>query len=117
MSNEPKIAWSRLEDVERIELKPGIEYSHRLITQAAQGASFSFHITSIAAGFEHVARGDGVHESVLYCLHGGSTQTLPDGTVHEFRPGDAVYLPREHEYHHVVGPAGLVMAVSCTPSR
>ncbi|WP_334152159.1 ectoine synthase [Microbacterium sp.] len=111
------IAWRRVEDVERIALKSGIEYTHRLITEAAQGSSFSFHITTFIADFEHVANGDGEHESVLYCLHGGSTQTLPDGTVHEFRPGDAVYLPKEHEYHHVVGPAGLVMAVACTPSR
>lgn len=111
------IAWSRIEDVATIELKPNIEYSHRLVTNGEHGSSFSFHVTSIAAGFEHAARGDGEHESVLYCLHGGSTQTLPDGTVHEFRPGDAMYLPKQHEYHHLVGPAGLVMAVSCTPSR
>lgn len=111
------IAWSRVEDVERIVLKADVEHSHRLITKEAHGSSFSFHITTFVAGFEHTARGDGEHESVLYCLHGGSTQTLPDGTTHEFRPGDAVYLPKEHEYHHVVGPAGLVMAVSCTPSR
>ncbi|MDR2321811.1 MAG: ectoine synthase [Microbacterium sp.] len=111
------IAWSRIEDVERIALKPGVEYTHRLITEAIHGSSFSFHITRFDADYEHVARGDGEHESVLFCLHGGSTQTLPDGTVHHFRPGDAMYLPKEHEYHHVIGPSGLVMAVSCTPSR
>ncbi|MFC6354591.1 hypothetical protein [Luethyella okanaganae] len=59
---------------------------------------------------------DGEHESVLYCLEGGSRQTLPDGTVHEFRPGDAMHLPREHEYH-LVGPEGVVFAVACNPSR
>jgi glyoxylate utilization-related uncharacterized protein len=111
------ISWSRPEDVERIELKEGTEFSHRLITKAGQGSSFSFHITQIAPHFEHVAKGDDEHESVLYCLHGGSTQTLPDGTVHEFRPGDAMYLPAAHEYKHKVGSSGLVFAVACTPSR
>ena len=94
-----KISWSRPEDVERLELKAdGVEFSHRLITKDLHGSSFSFHITHIAPYFEHVAKGDGEHESVLYCLHGGSTQTLDDGTVHEFRPGDAMYLPAKHEY-------------------
>lgn len=112
------ISWSRPEDVQRIDLKEGgVEFSHRLITKDLQGSSFSFHITHIAPYFEHVAKGDGEHESVLYCLHGGSTQTLADGTVHEFRPGDAMYLPPDHTYEHKVGSSGLVFAVACTPSR
>jgi glyoxylate utilization-related uncharacterized protein len=111
------IAWSRQEDVERIWLKEGIEFTHRLITKDTQGASFSFHITTFKPDFEHTAIGDGVHESVLFCLQGGSTQTLPDGHVHEFRPGDAMYLPKEFTYEHKVGSGGLVMAVACNPSR
>lgn len=113
-----KISWSRPEDVERLDLKAdGVEFSHRLITKDVHGSSFSFHITHIEPYFEHVAKGDGEHESVLYCLHGGSTQTLEDGTVHEFRPGDAMYLPAAHEYKHKIGSSGLVFAVVCTPSR
>jgi hypothetical protein len=28
-----------------------------------------------------------------------------------------MYLPLNYEYRHVIGDAGLVVAVSCTPSR
>ena len=112
-----RIEWSRQEDVDRIWLKEGIEFTHRLITEANQGSSFSFHITTFTPDFEHTAVGDGEHESVLFCLQGGSEQTLPDGRSHSFRPGDAMYLPKDFTYEHKVGSGGLVMAVACTPSR
>ena len=55
---------------------------------------------------------------VLYCLHGGSEQEdLSDGRTHSFRPGDAIYLPLNYRYRHIIGDGGLVVAVSCTPSR
>ena len=112
-----RIDWSRQEDVEPIWLHENIEYTHRLITEARQGSSFSFHITTFKAGHEHTARGDGIHESVLFCLHGGSEQTTADGRTHSFRPGDAMYLPKDFLYEHKIGTGGLVMAVTCTPSR
>lgn len=112
-----RIEWSRQEEVDRIWLKEGIEYTHRIITEANQGSSFSFHITTFKADFEHTAVGDGVHESILFCLQGGSEQILPDGRKHSFRPGDAMYLPKDFTYEHKIGTGGLVMAVACTPSR
>ncbi len=113
-----KIMWSRQEDVERVWVHEGHEFSHRLITQRHQGASFSFHITTYMPFFDTIVEGDGLHEVVLYCLHGWSNQTdLSDGRERIFKPGDAIYLPVSYRYHHVIGDAGLVVAVSCTPSR
>ncbi len=113
-----RIMWSRQEDVERVWVHEDREFSHRLITRQHQGSSFSFHITTYMPFFETIVEGDGVHEVVLYCLHGWSSQTdLADGREHAFKPGDAVYLPVHYRYRHVVGDAGLVVAVSCTPSR
>ncbi len=113
-----KIMWSRQEDVERIWIHEGREFSHRLVTKDLQGSSFSFHITTYLPFFDTIVEGDGVHEVVLYCLHGWSKQKdLADGREHTFKQGDAIYLPVNYRYHHVVGEAGLVVAVSCTPSR
>ncbi len=113
-----KIMWSRQEDVERVWVHEGKEFSHRLITRQNQGSSFSFHITTYMPYFETIVKGDGVHEVVLFCMHGWSRQIdLSDNRERIFRPGDAMYLPVHYEYRHIVGDAGLVIAVSCTPSR
>lgn len=113
-----KVMWSRQEDVERVWIHENNEFSHRLITRALQGSSFSFHITTYMPFFDTIVEGDGVHEVVLYCLQGWSRQrVLPDGEERIFRQGDAIYLPVNYRYHHVIGDAGLVVAVSCTPSR
>ncbi len=113
-----KIMWSRQEDVERVWIHEQQEFSHRLITSKVQGSSFSFHITTYLPYFDTIVEGDGIREVVLYCLHGGSRQIdLADDRVHEFRPGDAMYLPARYRYRHIVGSGGLVVAVSCTPPR
>jgi L-ectoine synthase len=113
-----KIQWSRQEDVERVWIHEGKEFSHRLIAGYLQGSSFSFHITTYMPHFDTIVEGDGVHEVVLFCMHGWSTQTdLSDGRTRVFKPGDAMYLPVNYRYRHVIGDAGLVVAVSCTPSR
>ena len=113
-----RIMWSRQEDVERTWVHTDREFSHRLITKDIHGSSFSFHITTYVPFFETIVKGDGVHEVVLFCMHGWSKQVdSADGREHIFRPGDAMYLPIKYEYHHTVGDAGLVIAVSCTPSR
>ena len=112
-----KIMWSRQEEVELAWVHQGKEFSHRLITQRHQGCSFSFHITTYMPHFETVVKGDGVHEVVLYCLHGWSKQIdLSDGRERIFKQGDAMYLPVTYEYRHIIGDAGLVVAVCCTPS-
>lgn len=113
-----KIVATRVEDVEKIWIHEGNEYSHRLVTNKRQGCeSFSFHITTYMPGFETTVRGDGVHEVVLYCLEGESRQILADGSEIHFTPGTATYLPRDYEYYHIVGPEGLKVAVACTPPR
>ena len=113
-----RIMWARQEDVERVWVHEGFEYSHRLITQKRQGSSFSFHITTYEPFFETIVVGDGVHEVVLYCMHGGSRQIdLSNNEEHQFRPGDAMYLPVTYRYRHIIGAGGLVVAVSCTPPR
>jgi hypothetical protein len=113
-----KIMWSRQETTDRIWIHENQEFSHRLVTREREGSSFSFHITTYMPFFDTIVEGDGIHEVVLYCLQGWSKQrVLPDGEERIFRPGDAMYLPVNYRYHHVIGDAGLVVAVSCTPSR
>ena len=110
--------WSRQEDVERVWVHEGQEFSHRLITKQHQGASFSIHITTYMPFFETIVRGNGVHEVVLFCMHGWSRQVdLSDGRERTFKPGDAMYLPVTYRYRHIIGPNGLVGAVACTPPR
>ena len=113
-----KIRATRVEDVEKVWIHEGEEYSHRLTTKKREGCeSFSFHITTYLPNFERIVRGDGVREVVLYCLEGESRQILEDGTEIHFTPGTATYLPREYEYRHIVGPKGLKIAVACSPPR
>jgi L-ectoine synthase len=112
-----RIEWSRQEEVERLWIHENQEFSHRLITKAQHGCSFSFHITTYMPFFDTVVRGNGIHEVVLYCLQGWSRQILPDGRERIFRPGDAMYLPAVYEYRHIIGDAGLTVAVCANPSR
>lgn len=113
-----RIMWSRQEDVDLVWIHKNKEFSHRLITRAEQGSSFSFHITTYFPHFDTIVEGDGVHEVVLYCLNGWSKQIdLADNREHIFKQGDAIYLPVKYRYRHIVGEAGLVVAVCCTPSR
>ena len=112
-----KIMASRQEDVEKIWIHEGWEYSHRLVTDRVQGCeSFSFHITTYEPNFDTIVESDG-HEVVLYCLEGESRQILNDGTEIHFTPGTATYLPRVYTYRHIVGPQGLKVVVACSPPR
>jgi hypothetical protein len=111
------VAWSSQKEATKVWVHDGGEYSHRLITKERHGSSFSFHITTFLPNFETEVEGDGVHEVVLFCLHGWSTQTiLPSGETHLFTPGEIMYLPVNYRYRHVIGDAGLVVAVACNPS-
>ena len=113
-----KIMWARHEDTERIWLYENAEYSYRLITEAKQGSSFSFHLTTYLPYLDSIVEGDGIHETVLFCLHGFARHVdLTDGREWEFRPGHAMYLPTRYRYQRIVGSAGVTVAVSCTPSR
>jgi hypothetical protein len=112
-----KIRATRVEDVEKVWIHEGKEYSHRLVTRGREGCdSFSFHITTYEPNVDLQVVGDG-HEVVLYCLEGDSRQILEDGTEIEFKPGTATYLPRQYTYRHVIGPNGLKVAVACQPPR
>ena len=113
-----KICWVRQEDVQKVWIHKNLEYSHRLITKKDQNCSFSFHITTYEPNFDTIVEGDGIHEVVLYCLHGSSKQIdLSDNRVHNFKIGDAIYLPLNFRYRHIIGDGGLVVAVCCNPSR
>jgi len=112
------IVWARQETTTKTWIHPGQEFTHRLITQKKQGSSISFHITTYMPGFDIMVEGDGVHEVILYCLHGWSRQIVEaTGEDHIFRPGDAMYLPVNYRYRHIVGDAGLVIAVCANPSK
>ena len=113
-----KICWVRQEDVPKVWVHKGKEYSHRLINKKDQNCGFSFHITTYEPHFDTIVEGDGIHEVVLYCLHGSSKQIdLSDNREHNFSIGDAIYLPLHYRYRHIVGDCGLVVAVCCNPSR
>lgn len=114
-----KIQWTRKEDIPLVWIHEGLEHSHRLVTKKRQGCeAFSFHITIYKPHFDTIVEGDGIHEVVLYCLEGGSKQiVLADGRERDFKPGDAMYLPVDYRYRHIVGPQGLVVAVACNPPR
>jgi L-ectoine synthase len=115
---EQKIQWIRQEDVERVWIYEGLEYSHRLVTNKRQGASLSFHITTYEPNFDTIVEGRGHDEVVLYCLEGDSRQIIEEtGVETHFTPGMAVYLPKVYRYRHIVGPKGLVVAVACAPPR
>ena len=113
-----KIVWARQETTTRTWVHPGQEFSHRLITNKKQGSSISFHITTYMPHFDVMVEGDGKHEVILYCLHGHSRQIIEaTGEEHDFRPGDAMYLPVRYRYRHIIGDAGLVIAVCANPSK
>ena len=113
-----KIIWARQETTTKTWIHTGQEFTHRLITNKKQGCSFSFHITTYMPNFDVMVEGDGVHEVVLFCLHGHSRQIIEEtGQEHHFKPGDAMYLPVHYRYPHIIGDAGLVVAVCANPSK
>ncbi|SEQ21222.1 L-ectoine synthase [Faunimonas pinastri] len=113
-----KIVWARQETTTKTWVHPDQEFTHRLITNKKQGSSMSFHITTYMPNFDVMVEGDGKHEVILYCLHGHSRQIVEaTGEEHDFRPGDAMYLPTRYRYRHIVGDAGLVIAVCANPSK
>ncbi|WP_172327673.1 hypothetical protein [Mangrovicoccus sp. HB161399] len=116
--SDDQIRWSRQEDVELTWVHKDKEFSHRLITNKLHGSPMSFHITTYMPHFDVMVEGDGKHEVILYCLHGWSTQIVEStGITHHFKQGDAVFLPKDYRYRHVIGEAGLVIAVCATPSK
>ncbi|WP_180902707.1 hypothetical protein [Martelella soudanensis] len=116
--NANKIQWSRQEDVALTWVHQDKEFSHRLITNKLHGSPMSFHITTYMPHFDVMVEGDGLHEVILYCLHGWSKQIVEaTGETRDFKPGDAMYLPKNYRYRHIIGEAGLVVAVCATPSK
>lgn len=115
---EEKIQWARQEDVPLTWVHKGNEFSHRLITKKQNGCSFSFHITTYMPNFDVMVEGNGVNEVVLYCLQGWSRQIVEaTDEEHIFKQGDAMYLPKNYRYRHIIGEAGLVVAVCSNPSK
>lgn len=113
-----KIMWARQETTKRVWIHEGQEFSHRIINPVDHGASFSFHITTYMPFFDVMVEGDGRHEVVLYCLNGWSRQIVEaTGEERTFRPGDAMYLPVRYRYQHIIGDAGLVIAVCSYPGK
>lgn len=67
---------------------------------AGDNMGFSFHITTIEAGSEHVFEYKHHFESV-YCIRGkGTIEDLATGEVHEIRPGIMYALDR-HDRHRL----------------
>jgi L-ectoine synthase len=113
-----QISWSRQEEVELTWVHQDKEFSHRLITKKLNNSPMSFHITTYMPNFDTMVEGDGKTEVILYCLHGWSEQIVKEtGVTRKFEQGDAMYLPKNYTYRHIIGEAGLVVAVCATPSK
>jgi uncharacterized RmlC-like cupin family protein len=112
------IAYSTAEDVERIWINPGQEYSHRVVTTRRQGAQrLSVHVTTYAPGFEAHVEGDGHYEVVMFCISGGASVTPAGAATLQMAPGGALYLPLEFSYDLVIGADGMTVVVACTPPK
>ncbi|MEY8838408.1 ectoine synthase [Cribrihabitans sp. XS_ASV171] len=81
---------------------------------AGDGMGFSFHITFLDAGSEHVFEYKNHFESV-YCMQGkGSITDLATGETHEIKPG-VMYALNNHDRHRLKADEELVMACCFNP--
>ncbi|WP_135501981.1 ectoine synthase [Roseovarius aestuariivivens] len=81
---------------------------------ADDGMGFSFHITTIKAGSEHVFHYKHHFESV-YCISGKGTITdLATNETHEIKPG-VMYGLDKHDKHRLVCEEELVLACCFNP--
>jgi L-ectoine synthase len=80
----------------------------------SDGMGFSFHITTLAAGSEHVFEYKHHFESV-YCMRGtGSITDLSSGETHTIRPG-VMYALNAHDRHILRAVDELEMACVFNP--
>ncbi len=81
---------------------------------AEDGMNFSFHITFLEAGSEHVFEYKNHFESV-YCMQGkGEIEDLKTGKVYPIKPG-TMYALNEHDRHRLKADEELVMACCFNP--
>ncbi len=81
---------------------------------AGDGMGFSFHITFLDAGSEHVFEYKNHFESV-YCMQGkGSITDLATGETYEIKPG-VMYALNNHDRHRLKADEELVMACCFNP--
>lgn len=81
---------------------------------ASDGMGFSFHITFLEPGSEHIFEYKNHFESV-YCMSGtGSITDHATGETHEIRPGIMYALDR-HDRHTLRAVEELVMACVFNP--
>lgn len=81
---------------------------------ADDGMGFSFHITFLEAGSEHVFEYRNHFESV-YCMQGsGSITDVASGETHRIKPG-VMYALNAHDRHILRAEEELVMACVFNP--
>ncbi|HKK35623.1 MAG TPA: ectoine synthase [Paracoccaceae bacterium] len=81
---------------------------------ADDGMGFSFHITEIEGGAEHVFHYKHHFESV-YCISGeGEIEALDTGEVWQIRPG-VMYALNLHDRHRLLARETLVLACCFNP--
>ncbi|MFO7856450.1 MAG: ectoine synthase [Paracoccaceae bacterium] len=81
---------------------------------ADDGMGFSFHITEIEAGAEHVFHYKHHFESV-YCISGeGEIEALDTGEIWQIRPG-VMYALNLHDRHRLLARETLVLACCFNP--
>lgn len=78
------------------------------------GVGFSFHITTIHAGTEHLFHYKN-HFECVYCISGnGSIENSATGELHPIHPG-VMYVLNEHDRHRLKGDTEMVMACVFNP--
>ncbi len=88
-------------------------HSTRLLL-ASDGMGFSFHITVLEAGSEHVFEYKHHFESV-YCIRGeGTIEDLKTNKVYPIRPG-VMYALDQHDRHRLSAHSELEMACCFNP--
>ena len=81
---------------------------------ADDGMGFSFHITEIEAGAEHVFHYKH-HFEAVWCAEGtGEIEDLATGEVHAIRPG-VMYALDKHDRHRLKAHDRLVLACCFNP--
>lgn len=81
---------------------------------AGDGMGFSFHITTLEAGSEHIFEYKNHFESV-YCISGsGYITDLTDDKTYEISQG-VMYALDKHDRHKLVADEELVMACCFNP--
>jgi L-ectoine synthase len=106
--------FNKIVETEKDRVVSDAQWTSVRMLLANDGMGFSFHITFLEAGSEHVFEYKNHFESV-YCMKGkGSITDLATGETHEIRPG-VMYALNLHDHHTLRAKDELVLACCFNP--